>query len=366
MTSRDYTTLVNSYYESAAPVNFLQSFFTSPINGIQVGEKIEMDIVRFDEEIAGARNSNRGEGGYNYNENTQATKKTYNTALFKEKITLTSFNTKDVLPGTTVYDKPKAMGILQDRILNVLPQIESMIRRSMELMAAQIFQTGTINLPDYSGAAGGFVEDFKPKATHFPTVSTAWNAVGADPLEDIVSAAELNKADGKAISDMLIMGRSAYREFLRNSEVQTLLNNRRIDIGNIRPQLRTNQGTYQGSIGWQDYKFDIFTYPETYIDLGTRARTKFIADESCIVMPREARRDIYFGSIPNLAKELGVTVQSLPIIRRLSSQLSSMDMHLNAWFSANGEELNLGVGSRPIMIPVAIDSWSCIDTNADA
>ena len=92
--------------------------------------------------------------------------------------------------------------------------------------------------------------------------------------------------------------------------------------------------------------------------------TDFV-DPAKVILMSDGRLDATFGGVPNIGQLLGVTgsrvVGSIP---RLSSGRNATDLHVNAWVDNSGENLTVGVASRPLMIPTAIDTYGCIDTGA--
>ena len=82
-----------------------------------------------------------------------------------------------------------------------------------------------------------------------------------------------------------------------------------------------------------------------------------------VVRSSTGRLDATFGAIPNIGKLLGAqaTNNVLPELpSRANNVEGGMDMFWNAWITPDGEQLMGGVGSRPLMIPTAIDTFGCL------
>ena len=305
--------MIRAYQQMAQPMLFLSGLFQSPPENFHTSEEVEIDIVRSDEDI--------------------------------------SIVIEDLSTGYRI---------------NGLTKIERKIRRSIEVQASQVLQTGVVTLTDINGAAL-YTLDYKPKATHFPTAGTAWGTAGDDPVGDINALAEVIRGDGLADPDQLLMGVDAFEAFIKNSDVQKRFDTRRFDLGTIAPmQMRGNGGSYRGTVEIGNYRYDVWTYGGRYKDPQTGVSTPYLDPSKVVVRASSGRLDATFGAIPNIGALMGTTAnQLLPELPgRLSNAAGGMDLFTNAWTSQDGEQLFGGVGARPLMIPTAIDTFGCLETNA--
>jgi hypothetical protein len=87
--------------------------------------------------------------------------------------------------------------------------------------------------------------------------------------------------------------------------------------------------------------------------------TKYIPAKK-VVIGSDGRRDATFGAIPRLRNDQQA-LRFLPA--RIRSQAGRMDMNFNAWFDGPGEVLNIGVGTRALLIPTDKYSFGCLDTD---
>ena len=358
--------MIDAYYNNAPPpVMFLSGFFQSPPRNFYTSKEVEIDIRRYTEQVAIVVQDMSL--GYRMNSVGLLTNKKFTAPVYQEAIPLDSFSLLDRMAGQNPFESPNFRANLISRIYEGIQEIDAKIRRSIELQAAQILQSGAVTLNNEQGTAL-FELNFAPKATHFPIASTAWNAANnaADPLGDIDSVARLIRSDGLVKPDQLLMGMRAFEAFIRHADVQqTRLNNDlRLDLGRITPEVRGEGGTYQGNVQIGHYVYSIWTYDGQYNDPQTGVATEYINPASCIVRASQARLDATFGAIPNIGRILGTSVMNLipDLPRRLDSSSRSMDMHLNVWVTQDGGQLVAGIGSRPLLYPTAIDSFGCIAT----
>lgn len=235
-----------------------------------------------------------------------------------------------------------------------------MIRRSNELQCSQVLQSGIVNLKDETGAFAYSI-DYKPKASHFPTVGTAWSTIAtATPLLDLEALADQIRQDHLRAPDRLVFGATAWNNFIRNATVQALLDNRRMELGGIAPEQRDDGSKFMGFIEVGSYRMEMWTYPQYYEDVETETPTKYVEDDKVIMTTSGARLQSAFGAIPRIVAPDSRVLPFLP--PRISNGDGRIDMFTNAWVTPDGGQLMVGVGSRPLFIPVAIDSFGCLDT----
>jgi hypothetical protein len=137
-----------------------------------------------------------------------------------------------------------------------------------------------------------------------------------------------------------------------------------MDFGTIDPnRMQGNGATFQGVIKLGSYSFEMWTYSGRYTHPQSGVSTKFLADDKVIMKSKVSRFDATFGAIPNIGELLGKGRNLLPQLpRRFGSSPHGLDMTLNVWLSEEGEEIFAGVGTRPLYIPTAIDTYGCLDT----
>jgi hypothetical protein len=238
--------------------------------------------------------------------------------------------------------------------------LENKIFRAVELQSSQVLQTGTLTLND-KAANARFAMDFKPKATHFPTVATAWTNAAADPLNDIDSLADTIRSDGLVDIDTLVMGASAFENFINDEKVKLLLDNRRYELGEVAPQVRGRGAKYQARITYKNYQYEIWTYNGRYTDPATGNSTKYVDDDKVIMLSQSASRfDLTLGSIPLITAPDPRVAAFMP--RRVGSIERGMMMTVNPWVTPNNKHIKLEVGVRPLTIPVGIDTYGCLTT----
>lgn len=346
------------YTEMRRPAGFGSRFFTVKPGNFYNGGKVAIDIERYGEDVAIAVTVCEGP---NMNDISQFTTKEFTPPAYGEAFPLDVCELLNRMAGvgpyTAAYQSYAADMV--SRMMKGFMLVDDKISRAVELQAWQILQTGKLSLTDKDGAAR-YELDFKPKATHFPTVSTGWDAAGATPYQDVEDLCEVIRADGKVDPDMMLMGRKALRNFLANDEVQKNLDNRRYEVGEIAPQFIDSGATFYGFVWVGNYRLGIWSYPETYKDPQTGDATKYLDDDKVVVLSSRTRLDMTSAEVP-LPLGPDPRVESL-LPGRLQSSDMGIDVTPNVYPTPNGKQITGELESRPLLIPVQIDGFGCLDT----
>ena len=351
--------MISAYLQLGEPTLFFTGMFQTPPINLHTSEEVEIDIVRADEDISVVVTDIST--GYRYNSDDIYTNKSFKPPIHREAAPINAFDLLKRRPGEDPFMAPNFQASATVKAFNVMRKIENKIRRSIELQASMVMQTGMATLTDMSGN-NLYEIDYSPKATHFPTTSNAWDTSNGDPMSDIDSLAEVVRNDGLSDPDMLVMGSRAFEAFILNDDVRNRLDNRRFEMGRIVPMDRMgNGGTFRGTIEIGNYSYDIWTYGGRYKHPMSRVKTQFMDTSKCIVRASDGRMDGTFGAIPRVVPPESRVLPFIP--DRVSDGQGVRDMFLNAWVTPDGEQLFVGAGSRPLMIPTAIDTFGAIETS---
>lgn len=349
--------MISAYFQEAAPTPFLSRFFAARPENFHNSEEVEIDIMRGNEEVSVVIQDLST--GYRMNSSDVYTNKRFKPPIHKEAIPLNAFDLIKREFGQNPFQNPDFQANATVRSFRAFRKIEAKIRRAVELQASQILQTGELTLIDNAGNSV-YALDFQPKSSHFPNAGTAWSAGGYAPLTDLGALADVIRGDGLMDPDTLIFGQESLNLFLANADVQKRLDLRRAELGEVRPEMRDSGANYIGRVFIGNYWFDIWSYRGRFTHPSTGVSTPFVADDKVIMMSSGARMDATFGAIPRIAPPESRVLPFLP--GRMSSGDARMDLFTNAWLSPDGEQLFVGAGGRPLLIPTAIDTYGCLDT----
>jgi hypothetical protein len=351
---------IEMFQQRRSPNGFLQSQFTLKPGGAYNGKKVAIDIQRFGEQVALVVEHGTGP---RLNDLDVFTTKEFTPPEYGEAV---AFDVLDLLNRMAGVDPFSASGMeyraqLVSQMVTGFAAIDDKIKRAVELQASQILQTGILDLKDDAGVTL-YTLDFKPKATHFPTTGTTWGAGGDDPLADLESLADVIRADGKVQPDRIYFGSgTALREFIKNSDVQNNLDNRRFELGLIAPEFDASGATFYGHVWIGAYRFEIWTYPDTYEDPeNPGTQLPFIAGDKVIMTSSQTRLDRTSARVP---LPLGPDPRVAGLLPgRMTSSEAGFDVTPNIYATPNGKQIMGELESRTLLIPVQIDGFGCLDT----
>lgn len=351
--------MLTAYEQMALPTMFLSGMFQTPAINFHESEEVEIDIVRSEEEISIAITDLSI--GARLNSEDIYTSKGFKPPIHKEAGVINAHTLLRRLPGDNPYADVGYIAKAIQRGVKIAAKLQHKIMRAIELQSSQVLQTGTVTLVDEGGTAVYRI-DYKPKATHFPTSAIAWSSATSTKLADIENLANVIRSNGLTNPDMLVMGEKSYELFIKDEEVLARMDNKRIEGNGIVPMDRLgNGGVYRGIIEIGNYKYDIFTHAGRYKHPQTKVSTKYVEDKRVIVRASIGRLDGTFGGIPRISGQNDPRVPAA-LTQRISVPGAMLDAQLNAWVTPDDETLIVQAGTRPLMIPTAIDTFGCLDT----
>lgn len=346
--------LLALYKETPPMPMFLSDTFAMTSRSVHNSGKVTFDVIRGNEKVAPVITS--VEDGYIKVSMDKAVNKEVTPPVIKLKFPINLMNTQLREPGQTPFDTPNELQNALNRFQSGMMNVTDQVMRNLEVQAAQIYQTGKLSLWGEDGSEA-FAINFLPKTSHFPTSAVAWGTAGDDKLGDIDKIAKEIRKNGKAKADTLIFGDKAWQAWIKDSDVQALLNNRRYNLGEIRPRMSDESGTYQGEIWINNYRYEMWTYDGIY-ENAAGTTVPYIDDGKVVVMASSGRREKSFGMIPKV-------VADDPRLRGFVSgpiSANGVAVTTGASIDMDGENVFGKVGTRPILIPVAIDTHGCLTT----
>ena len=345
------------YTQMRDPTRFLSRRFTVKPGGIYNGDKVAIDIVRLGEAVAVAI---RKCTGPHMNDITEFTTKEFTPPAYGEAFPLDVCDLLTRMAGVDPYSAAYTgySGQMVAKMAQGFMVIDAKIQRAVEFQAAQILQTGKLNLTDEDGATT-YELDFKPKASHFPTAGTAWSThASSTPIDDLRILGDTIRSDGKVSPNRITFGDKAFSDFMSSAQVKEHLDTRRIEFGLVDPTMSDSGAVHQGKIWIGSYSYDMWTYPEEYEDPETGDQVKYIGDDKVIMDSTNTRYDMTCARVP---LPLGPDPRVAGLLPgRLSSRPAQLDVTPNVYTTANGKRIMGELESRPLLVPVQIDGFACI------
>jgi hypothetical protein len=361
--------IIEMYMDEATAPMFLSGFFQSPPRNFHTSEKVEIDVLRDDEEVAIAIQDLSV--GARENESTLYVNKAFAPPIFDEAGTVSAYNLAKRHPGQNPYQDPDYAKNALEEAFTIFRKLERKIRRAVELMCAQVLQTGRVTCRDKAGNAL-FTLDFGARSTHFPTAGTAWGGGSANIIGDISALAEAVRSNGRKAPSKLLFGARAWQDFIADATILKYLESRRADFGLLQPgggapaggapAVRGEGASYNGFIWLGQYKYELWTYSGSYRDPVTNTHKPYLDQDSVVVLSDNSRLDLTFGAIPFVRRPDVEALAFLP--PRLSDSDRGLDLTTNVWFTPDNRHLKVSAGTRPLPIPTAIDTFGCLKTRA--
>jgi hypothetical protein len=150
------------------------------------------------------------------------------------------------LPGETIYSSRTEADRAAELLADDSEFLDNAITRREEWMCREVLVNGKITVTaengytyvisflDYGFGAGAGT------ASNHETVAIKWDQASSDPLADL-ERARLNMIKFSGISpNVALFGANAQAVFIRNTSVQTLLDNRRIEMATIQPVIQSD------------------------------------------------------------------------------------------------------------------------------
>lgn len=347
--------MLQGYQARRMPTAFLTGMFQAPPENFHDSEEVEIDIMRSAEDIAIAIVDLST--GARLNSEDVYTNKSFKPPIHKEKGAIPAHKLIKREFGKNPFESVDFQANAIARGTRLVTKMGDKIARAMEYQAASVLQTGVVTLIDETGAEV-YKIDYGPKVAHFPTVGVEWSNSNSTKMKDIEDLANVVRSNGLEDPDMLIMGERAYELFISDAAVQARINLRRGEIAQLVPMdRRGNGGIYRGTAEIGNYSYEIWTYGGRYKHPQTGVSTKFIGDNKVVVRASAGRLDATFGGIPTIDRDSRVPPQ---LFTRLRDTTGVMDLQTKGWITEDGETLFVQAGTRPLMIPTAIDTFGCL------
>lgn len=320
-------------------------------------QKVTIDIEREDEDVAIVIDDLQDPGRANSADLYQNNE--FLPPIYKEVAPITAWNLLERRPGQNPHTDPSFQANLARDTVSVAGKMVRKIQRAFELQASQVLQTGVVSLTDAAGNVR-YTIDYTPKVSHFPTTGTPWSGGGSVPITDLENLGYQVHEDGRGNPNRLVFGRIAWSNFIKNSGVLQQLDNRRINNGALNPPANRGGGVFHGDLTIGPWVVECWTYSGQYKDPQSGAITRFVEDDKVIMLSDNTRLDACFGALPYVARPEQRAMRFMP--DRMAA--GGVDMTTNAWIEPDNSALNLSVGTRPLFVPVAIDTYGALKTEA--
>ncbi|MBQ7544643.1 MAG: major capsid protein [Synergistaceae bacterium] len=272
--------------------------------------------------------------------------KDYTAPLISPKRTITNDTLMQKLIGEPTYNSgltpaDRAAKIAAQDILD----LQDTIWRREEYMCARVKQDGRLSI---KGKGVNDVVDYGFENIAVLDPSDRWTTT-FDIMGQLQSIAREMRKDG-INPDMLILGSSAANMLMQNERYLKLLDNRRVEVGEIKPgELEKGVG-YLGRLIVPGAIFDLYTYeewvPDTNdLDENGEPKLKPIIDpETVIIQNSGEKNSMLYGAITR--------------IDRSGQHITYMREYVpHTWFTEEPPQRFISISSRPLPMPHDLKSW---------
>lgn len=288
----DTRTMLLALEQMPEPRTFLlDTFFKEEEKSIT--EYVDIDIVKGKKRLAPfVRSIDQGK----IVERAGFTQKTFQPPYIKIKMKTTAQDFLKRMAGQTIYVGSSPFERAAQQAGKDLKYLQDMIIRREEQMASQLLNTGKVVV---SGDGINAEIDFGMDVTHLPTASPIWSNSSSDPLKDIRTWARVIEDDCGLVSDICVMGFDAVEAFLGHTKVQKFMDMRRVDAGEIKPNLLPNGASFVGTLRLPGLIIDIYSYNESYLD-DTDTKQYFVPVGKIWMGSTRARAARHYGAIQDV------------------------------------------------------------------
>lgn len=243
------------------------------------------------------------------------------------------------LPGEDMYSGKTPADRAAEKLIEEYNQLNDMTTRREEWMAAQVLTTGQLKV---KGKGVDEVIDFGLTNKITLTSTKKWGASAADIWGNLKDWKQQVSRNGFANANMVIMGKAAADAFMADATVAKLLDNRRIEIGTIKPEEMEGGITYYGHLNLPGV--DIYGYDEVYLDDETGETKPLIPDNVVLMIPSAASFMRAYGLCTYL-DDAGAWHRA------------ETDRLLRTYVEHRPDRRFIELQTHPLLIPDKIDSW---------
>lgn len=238
--------------------------------------------------------------------------------------------------GENVYSQRTPEERQQELLMNDLLDLDDSITRREEWMCREVLLNGSVLI-----SGDGIEQQVNFGFANKKTLGSGkkWNATGVNPIEDLKNwKREIIKATGKAPT-ICIMASNVVDAFMKNEDVQKLMDLARLNVGSIEPSVKDEAVTFIGKINLLG--IEIYSYDEWYID-DEGTEQAMIPDNTVILASKDLGK-IMYGAVTQMEQGNFATYEGTRVPKHYTDDKNEVKM--------------LRMTSRPLPVPYDVESW---------
>ena len=239
--------------------------------------------------------------------------------------------------GENIYSSKTADERAAAKLVSDMSDLDGMITRREELMAAQVIFTGEIEV---KGEGVDYVIDFGFKNKEALSGTALWNTATSTKLADLKRWRRAVQQTGFVNTDVVVMAADVADELLKDMEILNLLNIRHANVGQIDVKELPSGATYLGYIAEVGH---LYSYNAFYHD-----------EESNTVKPMVPN-----GHLALLSTEVenAMAYAAITLIKDGEWSTYVTDRVPDSYTKKNPDRQMVQLSSKPLPVPVEINSW---------
>jgi len=226
-------------------------------------------------------------------------------------------------------------------VIEDMADLDNRIKRREEWMCAQVMLNNECEMQEYVDAEtkGEIlrIRYFDGASDHEYTVAAPWNSTGGDFFGDVKAMCKMLSRRGLKAAD-LILGSQAADAICDIQKVRDLLDNRRMEYGQLAPSLTSYPGVATlGILNFGGFKLLLWEVDHEYVDDDNVTRSYFPPTSAMVTAPGCGR--LMYGQITQI--DHGNTIHSTYAAQRIPKL--SVDQEKDT--------RKLRLGARPLAAP---------------
>ena len=227
-----------------------------------------------------------------------------------------------------------------------LMYLQDTITRTEEFMCSRVKQDGKLVM---KGNGVNETVDYGFDNITTLAASDRWTET-FDIMGQLAAIAREMRKDG-INPDMLILGSEAANMLLKNERYLKLLDNRRVEIGEIKFSELENGINYLGRILTPGAGFEIYSYDEWYPDeadkdaYGKPKLKPLVDPQTVIIQSSREKNSMLYGAV------LQVDKKTENFVRHVGEYIP------RTWITENPSQKFIEIASRPLPMPHDLKSW---------